>query len=212
MKKIGQKEGSENAHLKATFVDKNNILKTYDAIGFFMSDYFDVLPNDKNVDVLFSLSVNEWKGNKNVQLMIKDIHFDTFFAEGTTIEESDLYHEDIITIEDIYENSGISEEELLPSKDDYIDTFKQLGILFKEPNNEIILTDLNLLTIILSTRLQRELNPFKVDRILETIEEAGYINYKKLLFDKIILSPALQSKPKCKMSQTNIYKKNHKIY
>ena len=211
MKKIGSKKGSENAHLKATFVDRNNSLKTFDAIGFYMSDYFDVLPNGKNVDVLFSLSVNEWNNNKNVQLMIKDIHFDIIFDEGTTIEESDLFADDVITLEDIYEDSGISPEELLPKKEDYVDIYKQLAILFREPNNEIMLTDLNLLTVILATRIQRELTPFKLDRVLEAIDEAGYIDYRKLLFDKIILAPARKEKPKTKITLTNIYKKNHQI-
>lgn len=214
LKKIGKKKGSENAHLKATFVDRKDTLKLFDGIGFFMSDYYDVLPSGKNIDILFSLSVNEFNGKKTPQLMIKDIHFDFLFPDGTTIEESELFHYGYITLEDIYENSGLKEEDLLPSQEDYIDIFKQFKEIFAQPNNEIIITDLNLLTIILSTRIQRELNPFKVERVLEAIDEAGYLNYRKMLFDKIILTidtitPREQKK---KIAQTEIYKKNHNIF
>ena len=213
LKKIGKKKGSENAHLKATFVDRKDTLKLFDGIGFYMSDYFDVLPSGKNVDVLFSLSVNEFNGKKTPQLMIKDIHFDFMFPDGATIEESELFHDDYITLEDIYESSGLTAEDLLPTQDDYIDIFKQFKEIFAQPNNEIIITDLNLLTIILSTRIQRELNPFKVERVLEAIDEGGYLNYRKMLFDKIILTvdtitPREQKK---KIVQTEIYKKNHNI-
>lgn len=210
LKKIGKKAGAENAHLKMVLCERDDRLKAYDGIGFFMSDYYDMIPSGRNVDVLFSIGVNEWMNKKNVQLEIKDIHFDHFFKEGLTVEESSLFAEGTIDIEDIMERTGVSKEELLPVKDDYMSVFNCFRTLFGEPGNGTILTSLDIFSIILTSRTDRQLNPFKLDRILECFDEAGFIYYRKLFHDKIILMPS-PDREKKKFAHTSVFKRNHGI-
>lgn len=210
LKKIGRKAGAENAHLKMVLSDRADRLRVYDGIGFFMSDYCDMVPPGRNVDVLFSIGINEWQNKKNVQLEIKDIHFDHAFGEGLTVEESDLFSDGIINIGDIMERTGVSREDLLPSRDDYMAVFNCFRTLFSEPGNSTILTSLDILSIILTTRTNMQMNPFKLDRILECFDEAGFVYYRKLFHDKITLMPSPGRKKK-KFAETSVFKRNHEI-
>ena len=59
-------------HLKVKFEQKN---RTIDAIGFNMAEYLtNVLnPPEDGIDIAYSLEENTWKGNKYIQIILKDI-------------------------------------------------------------------------------------------------------------------------------------------
>ncbi|APX72681.1 single-stranded-DNA-specific exonuclease RecJ [Companilactobacillus allii] len=77
--------GKDGTHLKTDVVDKNHKIG---AIGFGMYSKIDSL-NTNACDVYGELGVNEWRGRKNLQLMLDDFQAS---AEGMKINQmSDIY-------------------------------------------------------------------------------------------------------------------------
>ncbi|MBQ9757857.1 MAG: single-stranded-DNA-specific exonuclease RecJ [Clostridia bacterium] len=61
---------SEGKHLRMTLLKDN---KFFDAVGFGMGEYFNHLKEGDFVEVAFGLDINDYKGFKNIQLILKDI-------------------------------------------------------------------------------------------------------------------------------------------
>ena len=61
---------SDNKHLRMTLLKDGKFL---DAVGFGMGEYFNHLKEGDFVEVAFGLDINDYKGFKNVQLILKDI-------------------------------------------------------------------------------------------------------------------------------------------
>ena len=61
---------SENKHLRMTLLKEGKFL---DAVGFGMGEYFNFLKEGDFINVAFGLDINDYKGYKNVQLILKDI-------------------------------------------------------------------------------------------------------------------------------------------
>ena len=68
----GRKIGQEQTHLKLSVTDANNSL-FLDCIGFGMADKFELIKDRQQFDIAYSLEENEWNGNVNLQLRLKDI-------------------------------------------------------------------------------------------------------------------------------------------
>lgn len=62
--------GKDNAHLKCVF-KKDGLF--FDAIGYNMKDYKDILSDGDFFDIAFTLNVNKWRGEESLQLCLKDI-------------------------------------------------------------------------------------------------------------------------------------------
>ena len=62
--------GKEQNHLKCIFEKKGML---FDVIGFNMKDYKDIIAENDEFDILFSLVHNTWKNTKTIQLNLKDI-------------------------------------------------------------------------------------------------------------------------------------------
>jgi single-stranded-DNA-specific exonuclease len=62
--------GAEGRHLKLTLSDGQSIK---DAIAFRQGHWIHDLPGHKNIDVVYSLEVNEWNGEERLQLNVKDL-------------------------------------------------------------------------------------------------------------------------------------------
>ncbi len=211
LRKIGKKEQAIGAHLSMMLKDIERPANTVDGIGFFMGEYLDIIPPGKNINVLFKLSENEYNGNTKAQLIIKDMHFKSYIPEGLGIEESELYTDDIITIPELEEEYGLEKADLLPTQAEYTSVFSAIKAYSLQKHNHTIITDLKLLSILTATTIEAEMNPFKLDRILETIADGGYLEYQKLLFDKVVIKMASNKKPRKKIVETSKYKKNHNI-
>lgn len=64
--------GQDGAHLQLTLAaDSATGFREIGAIAFRQGEWASRLP--QTVDLVYSLSVNEWRGNKNLQLMVQDI-------------------------------------------------------------------------------------------------------------------------------------------
>lgn len=61
---------SGNKHLKITLSDGKNLI---DGIAFGMGELFDLLMHGHRFEIAFCLEINEWQGEKKLQLNIKDI-------------------------------------------------------------------------------------------------------------------------------------------
>lgn len=61
---------SEKKHLRMTLLKEGKFL---DAVGFGMGEYFNYLKEGDFVEVAFGLDINDYKGYKNAQLILKDI-------------------------------------------------------------------------------------------------------------------------------------------
>lgn len=61
---------SEKKHLRMTLLKDGKFL---DAVGFGMGEYFNYLKEGDFVDVAFGIDINDYKGYKNAQLILKDI-------------------------------------------------------------------------------------------------------------------------------------------
>lgn len=62
--------GQENKHLKMQFMDQD---KQMDALGFFMGEMYYLISEQIPVSVIGKLQINEWNGNRTVQMIIEDM-------------------------------------------------------------------------------------------------------------------------------------------
>ena len=62
--------GQDNKHLRMRLVWEN---KYINAVGFGMGEYVSEFNQNDIVDVAFTMEVNNFQGNSQVQLQIKDI-------------------------------------------------------------------------------------------------------------------------------------------
>jgi hypothetical protein len=205
MRKIGQKEGFENAHLKMSVSDmlKKN---TVEGIGFFNSKFADILNIGDSVDIMFKPSINEWQGQRTPQMQILDIQSEVYQKEGVSTEEDIMYLEDGIGIAEMAEEYGLSIDEYIPNKDECFYTYKALSSLIAKQSNRILITDLDILSLIVNRMLKRYyISPFKLARIIEINTEAGYFYSKRMLFGKMFIA-LTDGQHIVKISETETYK------
>jgi single-stranded-DNA-specific exonuclease len=68
--------GSDKSHLKLNVCIQNNKTVTIDGIGFGLGEHEQKVKTGKPFSIAYTLEINEWKGNKTLQLMVKDLVFD----------------------------------------------------------------------------------------------------------------------------------------
>lgn len=64
--------GAEGLHLKCRLKDNNSSVH-FDAIGFSLGSKCDLLAEEKEIRAAYSVDENQWQGNVNVQLKLKDL-------------------------------------------------------------------------------------------------------------------------------------------
>jgi len=62
--------GKDKDHLRLK-LEKDG--KVFNAVGFGMGEYYPKLGKDKNIDIAHSVEINEWNGDVNVELRLKDL-------------------------------------------------------------------------------------------------------------------------------------------
>lgn len=65
--------GSNCEHLKLDLCQESSGMKSIPAIAFCQANYFDHIKGRNPVDICYSIDMNEFRGNKNLQLNIRDI-------------------------------------------------------------------------------------------------------------------------------------------
>ncbi len=69
----GRPVGSQKEHLKLNIVHEDEPMKAYSAIGFNLGHFYDDIINGNNFDICYTIEENEYRGQKSIQLRIKDI-------------------------------------------------------------------------------------------------------------------------------------------
>jgi len=69
----GRMVGANGEHLKLDLCQESSGTKTISAIAFNQANHFEYIRNGKPFDICYSLEMNEFRGNKNLQLNIRDI-------------------------------------------------------------------------------------------------------------------------------------------
>jgi single-stranded-DNA-specific exonuclease len=72
----GRMVGSSGEHLKLDLYQESSGPKSFSAIAFSQANHFEHIRAGKPFDICYSLEMNEFRGNKNLQLNIKDIKTD----------------------------------------------------------------------------------------------------------------------------------------
>jgi single-stranded-DNA-specific exonuclease len=69
----GRMVGSSGEHLKLDLCQESTGQKSFSAIAFSQANHFEYIKGGNPFDICYSLEMNEFRGNKNLQLNIKDI-------------------------------------------------------------------------------------------------------------------------------------------
>lgn len=207
-RKMGQKEGFENAHLKLTVSDGTSRMNqvVVEGVGFYNSEFCDLMKDGETVDIMFKPSVNEWKDKITPQMLIQDIHCNVYQKEGVSMEEDELYKEDGIGIAELAEEYGLAAEEYIPNRDECFQTVKSLYKLIGRQTNRVLITDMDILSVVISAMMKCYISPFKLARIVEINYEAGYLFYRPMPFGKIFLAITDGSDTK-QVSMTETYQR-----
>jgi single-stranded-DNA-specific exonuclease len=69
----GRMVGSSCEHLKLDLCQESTGQKSFSAIAFSQANHFEYIKGGNPFDICYSLEMNEFRGNKNLQLNIRDI-------------------------------------------------------------------------------------------------------------------------------------------
>jgi single-stranded-DNA-specific exonuclease len=69
----GRMVGSSGEHLKLDLCQESTGTKRFPAIAFGQANHFEYIKAGKPFDVCYSVEINEFRGNRNLQLNIRDI-------------------------------------------------------------------------------------------------------------------------------------------
>jgi single-stranded-DNA-specific exonuclease len=69
----GRMVGSSGEHLKLDLCQESSGQKSFSAIAFSQANHFEYIKGGNPIDICYSLEMNEFRGNKNLQLNIRDI-------------------------------------------------------------------------------------------------------------------------------------------
>lgn len=69
----GRMVGSSGEHLKLDLCQESTGQKSFSAIAFSQANHFEYIKNGAPFDICYSLEMNEFRGNRNLQLNIRDI-------------------------------------------------------------------------------------------------------------------------------------------
>jgi single-stranded-DNA-specific exonuclease len=69
----GRMVGSSGEHLKLDLCQESTGTRTFPAIAFGQANHFEYIKSGKPIDVCYSVEINEFRGNRTLQLNIRDI-------------------------------------------------------------------------------------------------------------------------------------------
>ena len=69
----GRMVGANGEHLKLDICQESSGTKSISAIAFSQANHFEYIRKGEPFDICYSLEMNEFRGNRNLQLNIRDI-------------------------------------------------------------------------------------------------------------------------------------------
>ncbi|HAX73184.1 MAG TPA: single-stranded-DNA-specific exonuclease RecJ, partial [Firmicutes bacterium] len=131
--------GNKSQHLK--FVASNGGKKQIDVIGFNMADLFIYLTPDTAFDLVGELKINEWNGNRSVQLQLIDLschEFQLIDLRNKQVYESNMkYIQNMVSYKDLAESIEVGSNLLLDTLPKSVDELLS-RIKKNKPNNVIL--------------------------------------------------------------------------
>lgn len=159
-------------HLKLRLIDKKTG-SGWDSIAFGFGDADEWTGAGDQVDVLFSLEINEWQGRCQAQLNIRDMHpaeCGSLFVDRPW--EAERQYQSHGSIKNLMRQFGLPAEALLPCSHEYKAAYQYLRTHY---NAGPALIDLHLLARKIGRSYQLDLHPFRLARILVVFQEAGLL-------------------------------------
>ena len=151
------------------------------AIGFGMNLFDGLVGPGDRVDVAYSMDINFWNGQENLQLKIRDLRPaaqpDAEEPSEPMIaaeQEARLREEPLA---DIAARLGLELRSLVPLKPEFTSSYQYIRANFAE---DPLLCDLTLLARKISRSYGLDLNWFRLSRILEVFHEAGLLRQQVL--------------------------------
>lgn len=159
-------------HLKLRLLDKQTN-RCWDSIAFGFGDADEWTGTGDQVDVLFSLEINEWQGSRQAQLNIRDLHpaecGSPFLDRPWEAERQFQSHG---SIKCLMQEFDLPAQALLPCSHEYKASYQYLRTHY---SLKPALVDLHLLARKIGRSYQLDLHPFRLARILVVFQEAGLI-------------------------------------
>lgn len=151
------------------------------AIGFGMDIFDGLIGAGDRVDVAYSLDINSWNGQENLQIKIRDIRLSGGDHSADpdpllTIADSEC-RKRAESMESIAARLDLDMAQMIPSKTEFTSVYQYIKANF---SSDPLLCDLTLLARKVSRSYQLDLNWFRLSRILEVFDEASLIRQQIL--------------------------------
>ncbi len=159
-------------HLKMRLCDEKSQV-CWDAIAFGFADAAEWTGPGAYVDVLFALEVNDWLGDSQAQLNVRDLQptgCSARLADRPAVMESEyMVHG---SLERVAHEYALPLQELLPRQDEYKAVYQYLS---SNISTQPALHDLHLLSCKISFSYKIDLHPFRLARIISVFHEVGLV-------------------------------------
>ncbi len=133
------------------------------------------------VDLAFTMNINEWRGQKSLQMLVKDIVSGDLFSEETDIPE-EIFRKALSSnfnkladLEKEYGKKALLK--LLPSANDYGNVYRSLESRFKSSG---CICDIPSLRDIINADLPVSLSAGALEGIIEIFAQAGIVEIEKI--------------------------------
>lgn len=157
-----------------------------EGIAFGLGEADDLFSTGDQIDVLFSLEINNWMGKSSIQLNIRDlVHCranDEFLDLPWIADRVYILKPDLKTLMARY---SLPVQVLRPDKSEYKSVYQYIRSKFGE---QPVLADLSLLARRIAHSYRSDLNPFRLSRILSVFQETRLIDLQRMGQDRVRLT------------------------
>lgn len=169
--------------LQMTEPDGRSVLE---GIAFGLGEADDLFSAGDQIDVLFSLEINNWMGKNSISLNIRDlVHCranDEFRDLPWIADRVYILQPDLKTLMARY---SLPVQALRPDKSEYKSVYQYIRSKFGE---QPVLADLSLLARRIAHSYRSDLNPFRLSRILSVFQETRLIDLQRMGQDRVRLT------------------------
>lgn len=192
-------------HLKLTFMSNDRESgTTWEGIAFGLGAFEELYRTGSVVDLVMSLSVNEWKGRESLSMLVADMHF---VSEGRMATDNPGILEKLyvsrLGLRELSKVAKTPLPELLPSREDFKKVYQ---FLRTKCADGMTICDLKLMARYISAAYAISLNGFALARILDVFEEAGLLRFYSKKEGRVCFS-LLFVDGKVKLENTSTFRK-----
>lgn len=154
----------------------------FEGMAFGFSEADELFKPEDQVDLLFALEWQVWRGKGSIRLMIRDIHpsssGQTFFDQPWIAES--LYQASS-PVSELADRFSLPTQIFLPEKREFKAVYQYLKSRFAE---KPFITDLSVLAGRIGNSYQLQLNAFRLSRILAVFQESNLVSVQAMGHDR----------------------------